>query len=183
MENQISVPKEQKILPEVFETNPWLKDNIMNLLQMGKQSLDLPNTPKKEKLEVHHLVPWKVLKAEIARQVMTRWGISLSEPVNCAILPWEYHRGPAGHRMLNPDYGTMISDYMITLERGALQMPNRQAGRNYIMDRLRERTDAMVLATGNARAIQFQTTMRAIERNLPHPEVTDILSHYLIRRP
>jgi hypothetical protein len=185
MENQISVPKEEeeKVLPEVFESNPWLKANVMNLLNMTGQSLDLPNTPPREKLEVHHLVPWSLGTATEARQVMRRWGISLSDPVNCAILPWEYHRGPMGHKMPNPSYGRYISDIMLQLDATATRFPTRAEGRNYIMNELRIRTDELVRNSGSARALQFQMAMRAVERNLPHPEVINILERYLIRRP
>ena len=59
--------KKEASINEVFESNPWLKANVMNILNMTNQSLDLPNTPSREKLEVHHFVPWGLPDANRAR--------------------------------------------------------------------------------------------------------------------
>ena len=119
-------------------------------------------------------MPYADPDAQRARDVLAKWGISIHDPADAAILPAGYHRGENVHGMASPGYDTWITDQMDEADKAASDAAEdggRSAGRAVLLNDLRDASDTLVQGSGDPRAIALEQTLRALERPLPRPDL------------
>ncbi|MGI4956460.1 MAG: hypothetical protein ACRYGI_02505 [Janthinobacterium lividum] len=182
-EAQAAIEKDiQAVADEIhaLEYRGQLRNNTLKLLSQVQPDLkdSLNQDPEQSRLEMHHTVPYKDPKADEARKLLGKWGLSIHDPADAAIVPSSYHRGEDIHGMADQGYSPMV---VAALEEAdgkataAAVKSGRKAGRTVMLDALRALSDNLVDGSGDLRAIGLEQTLRKLERPLPRPDLTDPL--------
>jgi len=160
---------------QALEYRGRLRSNTLSLLGQSNPALKLGlNGPGQPRLEIHHTVPYADPGAKRARDVLAKWGASIHDPADAAILPDNYHRGENVHGMVGPNYDDWINTQMDEADRAATaaaEHGGRSAGRAAVLSYLRRASDTLVKDSGDQRAIALEGTLRALERPLPRPDL------------
>jgi len=161
-----------------LEYRGQLRANTLSLLGKADPAVKSGlNGPGQSPLEIHHTVPYADPDAQRARDVLAKWGISIHDPADAAILPADYHRGENVHGMASPQYDTWIRGQMDLADQaatGAAEHGGRSAGRAAVLSYLRRTSDTLVQGSGDPRAIALAQTLRALERPLPRPDLSGV---------
>ena len=159
-----------------LEYRGQLRTNTLSLLGKADPALKSGlNGPDQSRLEIHHTVPYADPDAQRARDILAKWGVSIHDPADAAILPANYHRGENVHGMANPEYDAWITDQMDRADATATEAAEhggRSAGRAAVLNDLRDASDTLVQGSGDPRAIALEQTLRALERHLPRPDLS-----------
>ncbi|MCQ8278699.1 hypothetical protein NFI95_09565 [Acetobacteraceae bacterium KSS8] len=164
-----------------LEYRGQLKHNTLSLLSRAEPALKqgLNQDPGQPKLEIHHTVPYRDYKVERARKILQKWGFSIHDPADAAIVPGSYHRGEMVHGMPDGGYDAIIDEEMKKADTDAelaARERGREAGRAVILEKLRQLSDWVVANSHDPRAIALEKLLRSIERPLPRPDLTNVLS-------
>jgi len=80
-----------------FEYRGQLRTNTLSLLGRADPALKSRlNGSGQPRLDIHHTVPYADPGAMNARKVLAKWGVSVHDPADAAILPANNHRGENG---------------------------------------------------------------------------------------
>ena len=161
-----------------LEYREQLKNNTLSLLSQVRPDLkdSLNKQPGQTRLEIHHTVPYTDPGAKKARDLLKKWGLSIHDPADAAIVPSSYHRGENIHGMANGGYNTMIiaalreADAKAT---AAAVVGGRKAGRMVMLEAVRALSDTLVNGSADLRAIALEQMLRKLERPLPRPDLAD----------
>ena len=126
------------------------------------------------KLQVHHTVPYKDRRAEEARKLLGKWGLSVHDPADAAIVPKNYHYGEDIHGMADKGYNDEVVAWMRDADEKATTAAaegGRKAGRAVMLEALREHSDKLVKKSGDDRAKHYEDVLRMLERPLPRPDL------------
>ncbi len=164
-----------------LEYRNQLKTNTLKLLSGSLPNLKkgLNPDPKQPPLEVHHTVPYSESAAKKARDLLKKWGLSIHDPADAAILPKSYHRGENIHGMKNEGYCLMVVAELEKADKRATKAAakgGRKAGRMVMLDAVRMLSDKLVNDSGDPRAIGLEQTLRILERPWPRPDLANPFS-------
>ena len=160
----------------------WLKASANSI--MGRRTDTSFNDPQSpEGLEVHHSIPRRLENFDDARDILTKWHLSIHDPANGAILPYSCHRGVLGHGN-NPTYQTRVTGVMNAADAVAtsrLATAGMESAREVVLEAIRGIGDFMDMTCGNLQSRALHASMRSFERGQRRPHVTHYNQHSGIR--
>ena len=163
-----------------LEYRGQLRTNTLKLLSQVQPDLkdSLNQDPEQSRLEIHHTVPYKDPKARRARDLLEKWGLSIHDPADAAIVPSSYHRGEDIHGMADGGYNTKVLAWMTDADEEATREAvkgGRKTGRMVMLDAIREHSDELVAGSLDKRAILLEQALRELEQPLPRPDLASML--------
>lgn len=116
------------------------------------------------RLEFHHVVAQALPGAKQSRDVFARYGVSIDDLANAAILPLSFHQRSGLHTdvfVRNVNRYLRMSSYIADV---ASTSDGGDAGRDVLLERLRELGDLLSARSGSRYAAAWQAVLRAVER-------------------